>query len=126
MSRAQSPTALKVLRGNPGRRPIQPDPVSHEPDLTPPSSLSFKAKKVWKRVAAELHYMGVLKAADVDALAGYCQAVAIMGDLDVGSARWDRVLRTVRLFAHEFGLTPASRAKMSAPNPSDEDDSLLT
>jgi len=52
--RKRKPTVLKVLEGNPGKRPLnkngpKPKPVAPKT----PKHLNSVAKKEWKRVAAE-------------------------------------------------------------------------
>ena len=42
--------------------------------LAPPGFLMPAAKDEWWRVAPQLHYLGLLTAIDVTALAAYCQA----------------------------------------------------
>ena len=74
--RNRKPTALKILQGNPGRRPLKPD---NEPQPTPaipscPDELSDLAKREWNRVAVELHALGVVSEIDRAALAAYASA----------------------------------------------------
>jgi phage terminase small subunit len=66
------PTAVKRLRGNPGRRkpnPAEPDFPSGEPDM--PSMLSPTAQVEWKSLIPQLAVVG-LRRIDGKALAGYC------------------------------------------------------
>src|SRR5689334_14457240 len=72
---APTPTKLRVLRGNPGRRPI---PKSPEP--TPglplqPAGMSDAAKAVWDRIMRDYGKTGVLTGVDTDAVRVYCEAV---------------------------------------------------
>jgi phage terminase small subunit len=62
--RKPKPTALKLIEGNPGKRPItgsEPKPPSTLP--TCPSHLSASAKAEWKRLAHTLNTIGLLKQA---------------------------------------------------------------
>ena len=71
--RKPKPTALKLIEGNPGKRPInghEPKPPASKP--TCPSHLSPTAKAEWKRLAEALHRIGLLTQADRTALAAYC------------------------------------------------------
>ena len=73
--RRPKPTHLKVMRGNPGKRALNP----HEPKPRPamptcPAHLCPSAKAEWKRLARELHALSILSNLDRAALAGYCQA----------------------------------------------------
>ena len=75
--RKPKPTALKVLEGNPGKRPLnnkEPQPEKKAPRC--PSWLEPEAKKEWKRMAKTLEAIGVLTQVDKAAYAGYCQAYA--------------------------------------------------
>lgn len=75
--RPRTPTALKVITGNPGKRPLndaEPQPTATPPKC--PTWLSASAKKKWKELAPELSRMGLLTIVDGDVLASYCQAWA--------------------------------------------------
>jgi len=69
------PTALKLIEGNPGKRPLntaESKPAASLP--TCPAHLSPTAKAEWKRLAQELHRLGILSQLDRAVLAAYCQA----------------------------------------------------
>jgi len=72
------PTNWKVLRGNPGKRPInkgEPKPVK-PPDIpNPPDYLDGYAAEEWRRVAPELYRLGLLTVFDYPTLAIYCASV---------------------------------------------------
>ena len=73
--RKPKPTALKLLEGNPGRRPIrggEPQPPRNQP--TCPAHLSPTAKAEWKRLAQSLNKMGLLTQVDRAVFSAYCQA----------------------------------------------------
>lgn len=75
--RKPKPTALKVLEGNPGKRPLntdEPKPKKKAPKC--PSWLEPEAKKEWRRMSKTLEKIGVLTQVDGAAFAGYCQAYA--------------------------------------------------
>lgn len=146
----RKPTALKKLRGNPGKRKInkrEPKPMAGAPEL--PAHLSTLAKKAWRRLVPILLAMNVLTIADGDALAGYCTAIEqwilasaaitkygiLVAELDetTGTAslktnpavrvRSD-ALRHMRSFESEFGLTPASRSKLQVHADNDKPDAF--
>src|SRR6187397_371066 len=74
--RKPTPRALRVLRGNPGKRRLstrEPRPTL-QPDLAPPDWLDEDAKTEWHRLAPVLGRLGVLAETDADALAAYCEA----------------------------------------------------
>lgn len=79
-----APAALKLIRGNPGKRPINlSDGVNPEvaiPDA--PRHLSKEARKEWKRVSAELEQLGLISRLDRAALALYCQAWGRLVELE--------------------------------------------
>lgn len=70
------PFPLKVLRGNPGRRPLKPEPQPTIPKTCPepPAFITGYAADEWWRTAPELHVLGLLTRIDVPALAAYCYA----------------------------------------------------
>ena len=75
--RRAQPTALKVLRGNPGKRALnrqEPQPKRGRP--TCPEFLTAEAKHEWGRIIVELDELGILTLVDRGALAAYCQAWA--------------------------------------------------
>jgi P27 family predicted phage terminase small subunit len=70
-----TPTALKVLRGNPGKRKLpenEPQPKGKLPAA--PSCLDQAARAAWKRLAAMLGPLGLATAHEREALASYCSA----------------------------------------------------
>ena len=71
------PTKLKLLAGNPGKRPLnrrEPQPRKTTPRC--PAWLGKEARAVWKRMVPELRRMGVLTVIDGEALAAFCQTYA--------------------------------------------------
>ena len=75
--RKPTPTALKLLEGNPGKRKLndkEPKPEKKAPSC--PKWLETEAKKEWRRLAKKMELMGVLTEVDMAAFAGYCQAYA--------------------------------------------------
>jgi len=77
MARPPVPTALKVLRGNPGKRPLtknEPKPSLGAPGC--PSWLSIEARAEWRRVVPRLDEIGMLTKVDRAALATYCETWA--------------------------------------------------
>src|ERR1700687_4546306 len=69
------PTRLKILRGNPGKRPIntaEPKPRIKMPPC--PDHLNDDGKKEWRRVGRILVECGVLTDLDRAAISSYCTA----------------------------------------------------
>ena len=69
------PTNLRLLRGNPSKRPLpqnKPQPTIPPEVPDPPNLITGIAADEWWRIAPELHRMGLLSMADIPALAAYC------------------------------------------------------
>ncbi|HUU27814.1 MAG TPA: phage terminase small subunit P27 family [archaeon] len=68
------PTRLKLVKGNPGRRPLNKlEPEPQKKLLRCPSYLDKEEKRIWQITARKLYDMGVLTQADDIALAGFCE-----------------------------------------------------
>lgn len=136
--RKPKPTALKRLRGNPGKRPLP----AHEPDLpviadaSTPRELARDAQAIeeWRRLAPMLQAAKVLTDGDRASLIALCQvwsryltatAQLLDADLVVKSRHGHRqpnpyigvanraLAQCLKLWA-ELGLTPASRSRVQA------------
>ena len=73
--RKPKPTALKLLQGNPGKRPLnqnEPQPQARLPHA--PGHLSDEGKKEWRRAGRFLLTLGLISDLDLAAFAGYCSA----------------------------------------------------
>lgn len=143
MGRKNTPTRLKALRGNPGKRPLnknEPKPISKIQEL-PPDFLIEPAKEEWSRIYAEMKELGILTNLDSSVLAAYCTAYAlwrqaneyikeegILVNAPSGypmQAPYVAVLNKqvdimVKL-ASEFGMTPASRTKIKTEKTQEDD-----
>lgn len=148
--RKPKPTNLKILEGNPGKRPLnmnEPKPDNTMPEM--PKWLNAEAKKEWKRVAPELHRIGLLTMADRTALAAYCQSYGkwVAAEKAIqekgltfqmltpeGEVRYEQqvpevgiantTLNQIRAFCSLFGLDPSSRSKMQLPNEKSKEDAF--
>lgn len=140
------PTKLRVLHGNPGKRPLnkqEPQPKRGRPSC--PRWLTGEARKEWKRVVPELERLGLLTIVDRTALATYCQAWARYVEAEAMITRYGSILKSeksdyiqvspyatiskqnallVKAFCQEFGLTPASRTRIAAPKAAPESDAV--
>ena len=127
-----TPTKLKILRGNPGRRPLnkaEPEPPPGEPGQ--PTFLDREAKAMWRRLVKQLGGMGILAVVDRERIAGCCywwsrfvqlQAeVKKQGDLPVSAGkhvknpRVEMMRDAYKLFAAEasiLGIGPAARSRI--------------
>ncbi len=140
--RRPKPTNLKVLEGNPGKRPLpedepQPDPPAN---LEPPEHLSDRAKDFWRQYAEPLAKLGLLTELDLasfELLCG-CWAKAKRAEdelerqgnvLAYETAAGNKIIKNnpnlsawninVSLFnklAQKFGLAAADRAGLKVPD----------
>jgi P27 family predicted phage terminase small subunit len=132
---------LKVLRGNPGRRPYNPEEPTPAPaQLTPPSWLEGDAVAEWNRLAPVLHGLGLLTEIDGDALATYCHTWARWREAERNIQKYGMVIKgkggypiispfvavanrsmaQMKSFLLEFGMTPSSRTRVNASQDRDK------
>jgi P27 family predicted phage terminase small subunit len=74
--RPPKPIALKILDGNPGKRPIKESPQPTTSVPTCPAWLDKVAKAEWARITELLVELDLVAQVDRAALAAYCQAYA--------------------------------------------------
>lgn len=146
---AGKPTALKMLEGNPGKREINHNepvyPMSEDREK-PPAWLGTHGKAEWKRTLPLLKTNGIMTDADYIAFCAYCQSVDTWvaaekikktdGLISVTSNGTEvqhpavgianTALTNLLKFGREFGLTPASRANISADTHEESENPLLT
>jgi P27 family predicted phage terminase small subunit len=136
---APTPLKLRLLRGNPGCRPIKPEPMPRSASKcpAPPAHLSEYAAHEWRRFAPELYRLGLLTILDETSFAAYCSAYALWRaaeerlskeDLVAPGSERNKVVnpvlkiasqaaRDLIRFGTEFGLTPSARARVAAGMP---------
>ena len=71
----KKPTKFKVLEGNPGNRPLDPDPPAVPPRTripTPPRNMGKHGRREWRRIAKILIELGVLTDLDMTLFTAYC------------------------------------------------------
>lgn len=135
--RKPQPTALRILRGNPGRRPIPTTEPSPPPigSLAPPDFLTPEAQTEWARIAPLLVQVHVLTETDRAALTAYCDSWATWKEATAKIRQFGMVLKTkdgqipvvspyvkiahdalthMRGLLIEFGMTPSSRVRLQA------------
>jgi P27 family predicted phage terminase small subunit len=145
--RKPNPTHLKLVKGNPGKRPInesEPKPRRERPSA--PAHVSDKARETWGYVTAMLDSMGVLTKADVVALEMLCEAYAdylsaraelkafgknyyetvnqtggVMHRAHPAVAVMQDADRRIKAWLAEFGMTPSARSRVKADGEQDED-----
>ena len=137
-----TPTALKRLRGNPGKRPLnedEPKPPPGAPKMPP--WLDRAAKKEWLEQLGWLVQCGILTVVDKAIYGIYCQAYSdvsrLKAEIDEEAEAWkaehgsrinpkqglyDRALLRLHKSSAELGLTPSSRSRVVvAPKSSGKD-----
>jgi P27 family predicted phage terminase small subunit len=154
MSRRPLPTAIKRLRGNPGKRKLptdEPQPELREPEM--PDWIPELAKEAWRAIAPNLLRCGVLSAADGAALTAACVTYARWREAEEEITRLGQVIsqpvlnkkgkvsgyrrkanpavaianeanRIMRSYLCEFGATPASFGKVGGLEKPKEPDPL--
>lgn len=73
--RKAKPTALKLLQGNPGKRPInenEPKPKGKAPECPP--QLDATARRIWNSTVKKLNTLGLITELDEALMANYCQS----------------------------------------------------
>lgn len=136
--RKPKPTRLKLIDGNPGKRPIngrEPQPPSAQP--TCPAHLNPSAKAEWKRLARDLNRIGLLTLIDRAALAAYCQSYGRWVEAErklketplllktpagyVQHSPWLTIANKERelmaKYMAELGLTPSARSRLAITVP---------
>jgi P27 family predicted phage terminase small subunit len=103
------PTKLKLIRGNPGKRAIRPEPEPIVPlELPePPDFLNEEAIAEWSRIGEELRRLRLLTVADTKPLAAYC----------VSYSRWAAAERALKMMAERDPVTKGLMVKGSLGNP---------
>lgn len=132
------------IRALKGRKPrIAPEeqiifPVEKAVACTPPQYLTDEAMAHWRRMVIILDAIKLFQAPTRDKLARYCQACADYEDIQLARKKmgpgrnkwtprsdrqmsyWMRMMtmaeKTMESFEGEYGLTPASAAKVRHPN----------
>lgn len=139
--RPSVPSALKELRGNPGRRPLN----SSEPDAAlltklprPPIWLGRIAKKEWRARVRQLQEMHMLAEADLSMLARLCVwhqrfveastkhnklAPELMASITATNLQNTMSMssKALKAIEEQFGFSPASRCRIRVANPKQKD-----
>jgi len=149
--RPRKPTALKLLAGNPGKRRLpdrEPHPGPLEGALAePPDWMPRAGRELWQRIVPRLARLGVATECDVEALELLCSSwsdwrearevlereglscevetrggrrVVARPEVAIAAAAAQRVTRLLS----DFGLTPASRSRVTALGPPGERDPM--
>jgi P27 family predicted phage terminase small subunit len=135
--RRPKPTRMKILTGNPGKRRLnenEPKPEPSVPDCPP--ELGPVARQEWDRLVAQLAPLRILTQLDRAALASYCAAYSLWAEAIEATQKYGAMVKSpsgypvqspyvsianrqteiMMRIASEFGFTPASRSRISAPS----------
>lgn len=143
----KKPSNLKVIQGT-ARADRMP---ANEPRPTeiaapkPPAGMDRYAKRAWVRLTPILERLGLLTESDLETFTALCHAwgryeralrrlkqvekrADVFDDLDTirrAEVSVEKAESSFRLLATEFGLSPASRSRLSVETQGDEDESIL-
>ena len=136
------PTALKILNGNPGKRPLpenEPTPKVALPRC--PKRMSADGRRLWNAIGKRLENCGILTDVDaqafellIDAYVEYCEASAKVSQsgpvwLEKGDSKipkfayspyWvqmNRAGKRLHAMLREFGMTPSARSAVKSAAP---------
>ena len=149
MTGRPKPTALKLIEGNRGRRPLKREPKPRPVVPKCPAHLNTPAKREWGRVSKVLHKLGLLTEIDRAQLALYCQAWGRWIEAEDALKKhgtivkapktgWpiqspylavaNKAMEQMQRALSEFGMSPASRTRVRGADTSSGDDGsdLLT
>ena len=136
VGRKPTPTRLKLVAGNPGKRPLnenEPKPKAPK-KIRPPSHLSKAGKLEFRRLAAVLQPLGLLTEIDLRALELYADPYVLWREATEKTAKAGMVIKTstgypmvnpylvvaqqaskrLQQLLCEFGMTPSSRTRVTA------------
>lgn len=143
--RKPKPTQLRIIRGNPGKRPLPEHEAQAEPKLPPPlPHLSAAAKKEWRRTGKRLLALGLVTEIDSAALGIYCQAYGRWSEAEEQLTKFGTVIKAPSGFLVqspylaiankcmeqmmkalvEFGMSPSSRSRVHAAKDTGRDNPL--
>lgn len=139
--RRPTPTAIKQLNGNSGKRALNKNEPKFSGIPTCPKHLDKAAKTEWKRLSVELASSGLLTSVDRAALAAYCAAWSRWISAEENVQKFGAVIKSpksgypvqnpyvgiantaldqMRKFLVEFGMTPASRSRINVADADDK------
>lgn len=148
------PTALKILRGNPGKRPLnKAEPTPPSDGIAAPPHLGVVARGKWSEILPILQAVKVMTRADVEALARYCDTyewwlatrakLRAEGDTypilnDAGEIKYiaqrpevsiaHKLSTQLRQLEQDFGLNPSARTGLNVektPEINGDDDRMF-
>jgi P27 family predicted phage terminase small subunit len=140
MPRGRKPkaTIIKLVTGNPGRRPLNAQEAKTQVAIpSPPELLKGEALREWRRITVLLKDVGLIAQLDRAILAGYCKAwerwiecekmlettgliIKAPNGYPMYSpylAASNKALDQVRQYAEQIGLSGSSRSRIKANEP---------
>lgn len=124
----RKPTALRVLEGSRSHRPknrTEPKPRIRADVPKPPRGFDAGGAIVWRKLAPEIHRLGLLTDLDLDIFGAYCLAVATSERAEPGSLTWDRAVARMLTISRRYGFTPSDRASIKGPEVTDAEEAKL-
>lgn len=133
----KKPTNLKILEGNPGKRPLPENEIKPKEVLPKcPVWLNKEAKKKFKQLSKIFYTLGLLTEIDIDMLVMYCQDYAIYKecqikikneglfvkdkDYNLRKNKYLMILNQVAprmvTYMSKFGMSPSDRAGLEIDN----------
>ena len=157
MSKPRSkPTKLKILEGNPGKRPLPKNEFNPEPTIPEAPPMDKPTREIYDYYAKHLDLAGLMSVMDKDLLANVSRLIARVNEIDVilqdpevklmvsytesapnGTERpvykLNPIIREqrdliaqIRMHAPEFGMTPRGRVGLSVGGSSKKKPKLET
>jgi P27 family predicted phage terminase small subunit len=144
--RKPKPAALRLLEGNPGRRPIRDEPQPRYGAPARPRSLDVEARREWDRLAPEMARLKLLTVLDASLFTVYCavyshwlsceKVISEQGMTQTSARGIVRIRPEARLalryadqlrgIVSDFGMNPTSRTRLDVHvGGADPDEDLL-
>lgn len=111
--RKPTPTAIKELEGNPGKRKLnenEPKPKKKAPSC--PKWLEPEAKKEWRRLSKQMEQIVIFTEVDMASFAGYCQAYARWKEAEEFITQHGTIVKTPSGYWHQV---PRKEGKSGKP-----------
>ena len=143
----RKPSNLKVLHGTDQKSRMMENEPKPQPITVgdPPSGMDYYAKKMWNRLAPVLTGLDMITESDVETFTlicntygRYCRALKRLKrvekqcdhieEMDVirkAEVSVEKAEQAYRMLAIEFGLSPASRSRISVGNTAKDAESIL-
>lgn len=111
VGRKPTPTALKLVRDNPGNRPLNAQEPVPTGQAKRPAVLGERAAEIWDEYAPDLEAQGVLTSWDSHTFAVWCELAAEF-ERDKDRMVASRIAQ-MRALGSSFGLDPSSRSRIA-------------